>query len=66
MFRKYKWSAILLVVLLLPFPILAAISDVDPDTEVSELQEELQDEALRYASNQFTLPEDDVEWELKY
>ncbi|KMK74699.1 DUF5696 domain-containing protein [Alkalihalobacillus pseudalcaliphilus] len=63
MFRKYKWSAILLVVLLLPFPILAAISDVDPDTEVSELQEELQDEALRYASNQFTLPEDDVEWE---
>ncbi|WP_413379448.1 DUF5696 domain-containing protein [Alkalihalobacillus sp. 1P02AB] len=60
MFKKWRWL-LLVIMIVFPVQVLAALSDDDPETEVSEIQEELQNEALRYSSNQFTLPEEEVE-----
>jgi hypothetical protein len=54
----YKKWAILLIVLLIPIQVIATSSSNDePETEISEVQEELSKQTLRFSSNQFTQPE---------
>jgi hypothetical protein len=54
----YKKWAILLIVLLFPIQVIATSSSKnEPETEVSEVQEELSKQTLRFSSNQFTQPE---------
>ncbi|WBL14659.1 DUF5696 domain-containing protein [Sutcliffiella sp. NC1] len=54
----YKKWILLLIVLLFPIQVIAtSLSSEEPETEVTEVQEELASQTLRYSSNQFTRPE---------
>ncbi|WP_096155660.1 DUF5696 domain-containing protein [Bacillus sp. FJAT-45066] len=55
-----KWI-LLLIVLIFPIQVIAtSLSNEEPETEVTEVQEELSKQTFRYSSNQFTKPERDV------